>query len=58
MDISFSKTKENEAIAYIVIMSFPDLNVIFEYHETVLMTVPYIPGFLAFREAPHLINLY
>ena len=57
MDISFSKNIENQALTCIVILTYPDLNVVFEDYETVDMTIPYYPGFLAFREAPHLFNL-
>lgn len=58
MDLSFFKHAKNVACSYFVILSYPDLKVIYEDYEFVELDVPYIPGFLAYREAPHLMALY
>ncbi|ESP04802.1 hypothetical protein LOTGIDRAFT_109560, partial [Lottia gigantea] len=58
MDISFVKGDAVKACAALVVLSFPDLKVVYEDYEMVELTEPYIPGFLAFREAGFLIDLY
>jgi deoxyinosine 3'endonuclease (endonuclease V) len=57
MDISFVKDT-SDAIASLVVMSYPELKVVLELYDHVEMTLPYISGFLAFREVDHLVNLY
>jgi deoxyinosine 3'endonuclease (endonuclease V) len=56
-DISFIKGNEVDALAMVVVLSFPELEVVHEVSAMVKLTAPYIPGFLAFREAPHLVAL-
>lgn len=56
VDISFDDKVENRAVASLVICD-RSMNVIYEDYQEVFLTVPYIPGFLAFREAPHLMDL-
>lgn len=56
VDISFSKNTD-EAIASLVVLNYPDLKVIYKKFSHVTMTLPYIPGFLAFREVDFLIAL-
>lgn len=74
MDLSFFKDNKNKACSYFIVLSYPDLKAIFllykwlviififkvvyEDYEFVLLDVPYIPGFLAYREVPHLKALY
>lgn len=57
VDISFLKTSEVEACAALVICKYPSYEVVYEAFKHVHLTLPYIPGFLAFREVPFLIEL-
>ncbi|KAG2388275.1 hypothetical protein C9374_000439 [Naegleria lovaniensis] len=57
VDISFNSVDPNQAVASLVVLSFPDLKVIYENYHHVTMTVPYIAGFLGFREVPHYVKL-
>lgn len=56
MDISFVKGDNVNACAAFVVLSFDDLEVVHEDLSMVTMTAPYIPGFLAFREADILVD--
>ena len=50
MDISFSQENPDFAISYLVVMEYPNLKVVYEDFEEETIIVPYVPGFLAFRE--------
>ncbi|XP_051888976.1 endonuclease V-like isoform X1 [Pristis pectinata] len=54
VDLSFIKEDEVNACASLVVLSYPDLKVVYEECRMVCLTAPYIPGFLAFRETPFL----
>ena len=54
VDISFSTLDADVAVAGIAILSYPDMRILYSKCNTVRLTVPYIPGFLAFREVLHL----
>lgn len=56
VDISFIEA-DNVAIACLVVLQFPELNVVYEDYEKVTLTVPYIAGFLAFRESVPFLQL-
>lgn len=53
IDVSFG---EDQSLAAIVVMSFPDLQVVEQEIAIVKTRFPYIPGLLAFREAPPIIE--
>jgi len=57
VDISFVKENSEDACSSLVVLSFPDFEVVYESFEMVKLTLPYIPGFLAFREVAHLMKL-
>ncbi|EFC47141.1 predicted protein [Naegleria gruberi] len=57
VDISFENGNSNRAIATLIVLSFPDLKIVHEESEQVEMTLPYIAGYLAFREVPHIQRL-
>ena len=57
VDVSFSKKIKDLACSCYVVLNFPELEVIYKSTEIVMLEGPYIPGFLAFREAAHLIKL-
>lgn len=46
------------ACSYLTVLSYPDMKIVYEDFEFVKLTMPYVSGFLAFREAAHLINLF
>lgn len=56
MDISVSKHSPSYGIASLVICD-PQLNILYQKHNFVDITEPYVPGFLAFREVNHLVDL-
>jgi len=57
VDISFVKESETDACACLVVLSWPDCQIITTKMEMVKLTEPYIPSFLAFREVTFLIKL-
>ncbi|XP_028395400.1 endonuclease V-like isoform X2 [Dendronephthya gigantea] len=57
VDISFVKGDEKHACAALVILSYPKLEIVYEEYDFVHLTSPYIPQFLAFREASFLNDL-
>ncbi|XP_062229488.1 uncharacterized protein LOC133927176 isoform X2 [Phragmites australis] len=57
LDISFLKEDPSTACAAVVVMDVDTLQVVHEEFDIVRLQVPYIPGFLAFREAPILLGL-
>ncbi|KAH3762817.1 endonuclease V [Pelomyxa schiedti] len=57
MDISFFPGSEVDACASMVVLNMPSLSVVFETHALIKLTEPYVPGFLAFREAPALLEI-
>jgi len=56
-DISFLKEDPSTACAAVVVLDADTLEVVHEEFDVVRLQVPYIPGFLAFREAPILLGL-
>lgn len=58
VDISFVKGDNVNACAALVVVSFPDLEVVYEDYEMIKLTAPYISGFLAFREVDFLVALF
>lgn len=58
VDISFvNDVNSNQACASLVVLSFPELKVVYEDYQHVELTLPYIPGFLAFREVGFIVDL-
>ena len=57
VDISFVKDSETDACAALVVLSLPSLTVLYERLERVVLTAPYIAGYLAFREVDFLVRL-
>jgi deoxyinosine 3'endonuclease (endonuclease V) len=53
VDVSFFPDKMH-AVAAVVVLSYPDMEVVYERCATFRLTVPYMVGFLAFREVPAL----
>ena len=56
MDISAIKHNPNIAVSALVVCD-RNLKIVYEDYNLVKMDEPYIPGFLAFREVNHLVNL-
>jgi len=56
VDISFVKDSD-VAVAAFVVVELPSMQVKYSIFEKCIMTEPYIPGFLAFREVDHLEKL-
>nr|XP_043628524.1 endonuclease V isoform X2 [Erigeron canadensis] len=57
VDISFSKHDPSVACGTLVVLEFNTLNVVYEDSVVVKIDVPYVAGFLAFREAPIFLQL-
>ena len=57
VDIAFCATS-NRAFAGIVVLSFPEMEILEKRVITGTITFPYIPGLLAFREGPLIIKLF
>lgn len=58
MDISASKNDRNKAIVGFCVINSSDLSILYEAYDFVDMPLPYVPGFLAFREVEYLVNLF
>ncbi|XP_041789936.1 endonuclease V-like isoform X3 [Chelmon rostratus] len=56
VDLSFIKGDDVNACAQLVVLSYPDLELLYEDSQMVTLTTPYIAGFLAFRETPFLLD--
>ncbi|CAL9700878.1 unnamed protein product [Knipowitschia caucasica] len=56
VDLSFIKGDDASACAQLVVLSYPQLEVLYEDSQMVALTAPYITGFLAFRETPFLLE--
>ncbi|NWX91094.1 ENDOV Endonuclease, partial [Nothoprocta ornata] len=56
LDLSYVKGDESGACASLVVLSYPQLQVLYEDCQMVAVTAPYIAGFLAFREVPFLVE--
>ncbi|GAB4854083.1 hypothetical protein Ancab_022665 [Ancistrocladus abbreviatus] len=57
VDISFSKEDPSIACGTLVVLDLQSLNIVYDDYSVVRLQIPYIPGFLAFREAPILLGL-
>ncbi|XP_016061763.1 PREDICTED: endonuclease V [Miniopterus natalensis] len=56
VDVSFVKGDSVRACASLVVLSYPELQVVYEDCRMVSLTAPYLSGFLAFREVPFLVD--
>ena len=57
VDISFNKKDPSFACAYITIIETHSHKILYEDHLSTRLTIPYVSGFLAFREVPHYAKL-
>eukprot|EP00897_Mesotaenium_endlicherianum_P002605 jgi/Mesen1/2372/ME000156S01518 len=57
VDISFRKEDPNDACAALVVLELTSMEVVYEAYERITMDLPYMAGFLAFRECPVLVRL-
>ncbi|XP_027331368.1 endonuclease V [Abrus precatorius] len=57
VDISFSKNDPSKACGGLVVLDFHTLQVLYHDFSFLTLQLPYVPGFLAFREAPVLLQL-
>ncbi|XP_019371153.1 PREDICTED: endonuclease V isoform X1 [Gavialis gangeticus] len=56
VDLSYVEGNQPQACASLVVLSYPDLQVLYEDCREVAVSAPYVPGFLAFREGPVLVE--
>lgn len=57
VDISFSKDDPSVACGTLVVLNITTLDVVYEDSAIVSIDVPYVPGFLAFREVCYVIHI-
>lgn len=57
VDISFIKGSDTDACAALVIVEVDSLSVVYSACRRVVLTAPYVPGYLAFREVGFLVEL-
>ncbi|KAM7459695.1 hypothetical protein LguiA_036689 [Lonicera macranthoides] len=57
VDLSFLKDDSSMACGTLVVLDLQTLQAVYEDSSVVRLSVPYVPGFLAFREAPVLLEL-
>ncbi|CAG8809229.1 34752_t:CDS:2, partial [Racocetra persica] len=57
VDLSFIENNNEDAVASLVVLEYPSLKVIYENFKMVKLKLPYIAGFLAFREVTPLQEL-
>lgn len=57
LDISFDKSNDTIGVSYITIYDLQENKIVYEDHMKVSLTVPYISGYLGFREVPTYIDI-
>ncbi|EKU20444.1 endonuclease-like protein, partial [Nannochloropsis gaditana CCMP526] len=61
LDLSFFPSshghEREEAVACFVVLSYPSLEVLHESYLPTTLTIPYVAGFLAYREGPPMAQL-
>jgi deoxyinosine 3'endonuclease (endonuclease V) len=57
VDMSFSKEDPSAACGTLVVLDTQNLQVVYEDYSLVTLDVPYVPGFLAFREVSFSIKI-
>ncbi|KNA21022.1 hypothetical protein SOVF_047010 isoform B [Spinacia oleracea] len=57
VDISFLKEDPSIACGTLVVLELDSLNVVYDDFSVDMLHIPYVPGFLAFREVPILLKL-
>ncbi|CAE6166609.1 unnamed protein product [Arabidopsis arenosa] len=57
VDMSFCKEDSSLACACLIVLELPSLRVVHHDFSLLRLHVPYVPGFLAFREAPVLLQI-
>ncbi|XP_057632881.1 endonuclease V isoform X2 [Chionomys nivalis] len=57
LDVSFVNGESSLACASLVVLSYPELKVVYEDSHMIRLKAPYVSGFLAFREVPFLVEL-
>ncbi|XP_076131560.1 endonuclease V-like [Alosa pseudoharengus] len=56
VDLSFIKGDDINACAQLVVLSYPDMKLLYQDSQMVALDAPYVAGFLAFRETPSLVH--
>ncbi|XP_026100890.1 endonuclease V isoform X2 [Carassius auratus] len=56
VDLSFIKGDDINACAHLVVLTYPQMKVLYEDCKMVTLNAPYMAGFLGFREAPPLLQ--
>ncbi len=57
VDVSYRRG-DKRAVAAVVVLSFPEMEVLSETVATADLTFPYVPGLLSFREAPVVLEAF
>lgn len=58
VDLSFAKEDSSFACGALVVMDLESMQVVYEDFEVVQLTMPYVAGFLAFREVLYCLPLF
>jgi deoxyinosine 3'endonuclease (endonuclease V) len=58
VDISFSQHFDDIACSALIVFDNQKKDVVYQDFEYVRLDLPYVPGFLAFRELPALLELF
>lgn len=58
VDLSFAKEDSSFACGALVVMDLESMQVVYEDFDVVQLTMPYVAGFLAFREVLHCCPLF